>query len=433
MMLLATLDQALWTIAIGSVCSVACALLGCFLVLRRMSLLCDAIGHGMLPGIALAVLLTGQVASVPVFLGAMAFGVLTALLSQTLTSAAGVPEDSAMGTVFTALFGVGVILVSRYLQHTDADLNCVLYGVLEFIWIPELDWFGWEVPRAFPTMLFALAATLLFLVLFWKELQLAAFDPALATAMGFNATLLHYLHIALVAGCAVASFQALGSVVVLAMFIVPAATAQLLADRLWPMLLWAVVVALLSTTLGYVLASEWVATTALGGMIATVAGVLFLLAALFAPRHGAAAKALRQFRLTLRMAGEEILAQLYRAEEHAAAHPGVCAPARADEHGFSRWTNWLARRRLLRRRWLQAEDDGGWRLTKAGREQAALVVRAHRLWEAYLTEHLHLPLDHLHAPASRMEHFLGPELQGELARELQQPATDPHGKAIPKS
>src|SRR5262245_49314273 len=203
------LHQAFWSIAVGCVCGIACALVGCFLLLRRMSLMGDALSHGIVPGIALAVLLTGQLASLPLFLGAMVFGVLTAALAQALRSYAHVNEDAALGVVFTSLFALGVIFISQFPGHLD---SCAFLGRFEFV---PLDTFGdWDIPPAFPIMALALAATLAFVVLLWKELKLATFDPGLATAMGFSAGLIHYLLIALVAGVIVAAFEAFGTVLV---------------------------------------------------------------------------------------------------------------------------------------------------------------------------------------------------------------------------
>ena len=413
---------AFWTIAAGAVMSVACALLGCFLVLKRMSLMCDAIGHGMLPGIALAVMVTGQIASLPVLVGAMVFAVLTVFLAQALNSWGKVTEDASLGVVFTSLFALGVLLISKFVSHIDLDPGCIFYGQFETMALRTLDFL--DMPEAFPMMLLALVLTVAFIGLFWKELQLSSFDAALATAMGFPAWVIHYALIALVAATTVTAFSALGVVVVLAMYVAPAAAAQMLADRLKPMLLWAAGIAVAAAVFGYLIAARF--STNIGGMMAVVAGAELLLAVLFAPRHGVVAKAIRRYRLSLRIAGEEVLARFYRAEEK-----GVSAGSLYEnEHGFSLFTMWLAQRRLRRHGWLESSAEG-WKLSDAGRQEAAIIVRGHRLWETFLTENFDLPLDHLHAPASRVEHFLGPELQRELAKELHQPALDPHGKSIP--
>jgi manganese/zinc/iron transport system permease protein len=370
------------------------------------------------------VMFTGQLTSFPIVAGAMIFGILTAFLAQALSAHGKVAEDAALGVVFTSMFAVGVILLSQFLGQVHIDVNCVFYGLFELIPLNTFELV--DVPVAFPTMLFVLLLAIGFITLFWKELQLASFDPELATAMGFPAGLIHYLLVGLVAACTVTAFEAVGSVVVLAMFIVPAATAQMLTERLRSMLWCAAGVAVVSAVGGYLLATRlW--STNIGGMIAATAGVQLLLAVLFAPRHGVVAKLVRNARLAIRMAGEEILATLYRAQEKGEAVTQLLLR----DHGFSPWTVRVAQSRLSRRGQIERDDGGVYHLTETGHHEAARLVRAHRLWEAYLGENFDLPLDHLHAPASRVEHYIGPALQTELAQQLKEPAVDPHGKVIP--
>jgi ABC-type Mn2+/Zn2+ transport system permease subunit len=401
---------------------VACALIGCYLVLRRLSLLGDAISHGVLPGIVLGVLVSGQVTGWPILLGAMLCGVLTAALAQSLQSFGKVSEDASMGVVFSTLFAVGVLLVS-WRKAADLDSDCIFQGILEAVPTATFELYGVEVPEVFPTMALALGLTLAVILVFWKELKIVSFDPALATAMGISALLVHYLLMALTAAVTVASFEAVGSILVVAMLVVPAATAHLLTDRLWLMMVWSALVAVVAAVLGYVLASEHVFNSIVSGMMAVVVGVEFILAVLFAPRHGVVARGLRNARLALRILAEDQLAALFRAEE-----AGRAAPPSA--RGLWPWlaATWLGRRGLVCR-----AADGTLALTDPGRLRAQSLVRAHRLWEAYLGENFDLPPDHLHDPATLMEHFLGPDLLGQLASELNHPIVDPHGRPIPPS
>src|SRR5687768_10617054 len=142
---------AIWTIAVGVLCNVPCAILGCYLVLRRMSLLGDAISHAVLPGLAVAFLLTGSINGIGMAIGAGVLGVLTAYLTQLVHKTADVPEDASMGVVFTSLFAVGVILITRAASSVDLDPGCVLYGLIEFVPLDTVPWFGVEVPRAVQT------------------------------------------------------------------------------------------------------------------------------------------------------------------------------------------------------------------------------------------------------------------------------------------
>ena len=416
-----------WTIVVGALGGVACSLLGCFLILKRLSLLGDAISHGVLPGIAIAVLLTGEVTGFATIAGAMAFGLLTAWLTETLATKGNVTEDASLGIVFTSLFAVGVVIISAFLRGRHIDVECVLLGDFTLMPLHTELWFGREIPSAAPPMAMSLILSLAFVLLFWKELKLAAFDAELATAMGFSAALLHYLFVALVAACTVTSFESMGSVLVLAMLVVPPATAHLLTDRLAIMLVWAALLATTASVFGFILASGKVCNCNIGGMIATVTGGQFVLALLFAPRHGILARFVRQWRLALRIAGEEILGSLYRAHEAGQAAANVTLK----EHLLPSWIVRLAFSRLRRSGSIESVEGGQWRLTAQGKQQAESIVRAHRLWEAFLVENFELPLDHLHAPAAQMEHFIGPQLQTELAAQLHKPHVDPHGKQIP--
>ncbi|MGF1577921.1 MAG: metal ABC transporter permease [Gemmataceae bacterium] len=422
-----------WRAIVGITCTVPCALLGCYLVLRRMSMLGDAISHGVLPGIVLAVLIGGQITGWPIIVGAMIFGLLTAVLSQTVQTLTNVPEDASMGVVFTGFFALGVILISRLTFRVDLDTNCVLYGIFEAIPVYRIKLFGYEVPRPFPTMVVMFVLTIGFITLLWKELKLVTFDSGLATSMGFPVLLIHYLLMSMVAGVTVTAFEAVGSVLVLAMLVVPAACAYMLTDRLIRMFVLAALVATTSCLLGVIFAGPSMLNTNTAGLIAVMAGLHFALAVFLAPKHGVLAKVIRNARLGLRIVKEDILGVLFKIEEARAQQDFTTLPLfQADLEKFSKGLpGWVARHLLLYRGMVQRANGNELILTPKGREWAQLIVRSHRLWEKYLNENFSLPLDHLHDPATRMEHFIGPELQEQIASELQESDVDPHGKTIP--
>jgi ABC-type Mn2+/Zn2+ transport system permease subunit len=430
----------LWTIAVGILCNTSCAILGCYLVLRRMSLLGDAISHAVLPGIVIAFLFTGQLGGWPIFLGAMALGVLTSLLAQGLSSLGRVSEDTSLGVVFTSLFALGVVMIQAWVRHADLDVDCVLHGQIDYAGITE-NFLGWQISRPVLTLVPALVMTVLFVAVLWKELKLVSFDPALAAAMGFRVAIVHYLLMAMVSGVTVASFESVGSILVVAMLIVPGAAAALVSERLLGMIAWAVAIAIVSAGLGYVLAAAL--DTSVAGMMAVVAGGQFTLAVVLAPRNGLASRWLRNLSLAVRIASEDVIAGLYRAEEGSGFRvqgSGQAGGGRTElasggrkppESSASPLVRWLASLRVARKGWVTRDRLGVRRLTSAGRTAARNLVRAHRLWETYLDTHFDLPRDHLHEAAEWMEHFLDPELQAELDAELAGVATDPHGKAIP--
>lgn len=417
----------LWVLAVGVMTNVACALVGSYLVLRRMSLLGDAISHAVLPGLVIAFLFSGSLNVVYMFLGALAMGLLTALLTQTLHRQGGVPEDASMGVVFTSLFALGVILVRRYAYRVDLDPDCVLNGLLEFVAFNLVQVGDYEFPRAMLSIGPVLVINLAFILLFWKELLLSSFDPALATSMGFRSGLMHYLLMAVVALTTVASFEQVGSILVIAMLIVPGAAAHLLTDRLSRMLWIAAAIAAGSAVAGHYAAVYFNTNTA--GTMSAVVGLAYLAAVLFSPRYGVVSTLARNARGAVRILREDVLAMLFRLEELGHARSlGARELVQAVGDGLlARVALWSVRQRGEARR-----DGPVLRLTDLGRQRAQTLVRSHRLWEAYLVERLGLPLDHVHEPAMRMEHYIDRPLQDKIADAVVQPPLDPHGRKIPE-
>ena len=211
----------LGTMATGVVTNACCAIIGCYLVLRRMSLLGDAISHSVLPGIAIAFLLTGRVGGLPIIVGAMALGIVTSVLSHSLHWFGKVSEDSSLGVVYTTLFALGVILMQTFAAGTHLDADCLLYGQIDLVGLVTIEVAGLNLPRALVTQGVVLLATLGIVGLLWKEFKIVSFDPGLAAAMGIRVLVVHYVLMALVAGISVAAFESVGSVLVVAMLVVP--------------------------------------------------------------------------------------------------------------------------------------------------------------------------------------------------------------------
>ncbi|MDR7317662.1 metal ABC transporter permease [Brevibacillus nitrificans] len=277
-----------WIILTGSLVAASCGFLGCFLILRRMAMLGDAISHAILPGIVLAFLFSGSREILPMLMGAAIIGLITVFIVQMLHQS-GVKSDAAIGVTFTALFSVGVVLVSMYTQQVDLDLDCVLYGEIAYV-----PWDTWQFggmdmgPRALWGVGGVFLFSLLIIGLFFKQFKLCAFDPALAAAIGIPVVLFHYLLMTLVSLTTVAAFESVGAILVVAMLVVPSATAYLLTDRLHIMLFISMAVGVLSAIIGYFFAS-WLDSSIAGAMTA-VAGLLFFMAFLFSPRHGLISK-----------------------------------------------------------------------------------------------------------------------------------------------
>ncbi len=424
-----------WIVVAGVLCAMSCALVGNFLVLRRMSMMGDAISHAVLPGLAVAFLLTGSRHGWAMFVGAAVVGVCTALFTQWVHTLGQVEESASMGVVFTVLFAVGLVLIVRAADKVDLDPGCVLYGAIEMVPLDTTRVLGFAIPRAVSMLGGILAFNLLFVALLYKELRIAAFDPALATTLGVNARLIHYLLMTLVAVTAVASFEAVGSILVIAMLVVPPATAHLLTDRYGVMLGLSMVIAAAGAVLGHVGAitvPAWFgySDTSTAGMMAVAVGTLFALAMLLAPRYGLISRAYHRLSLSLRIVCEDILGALYRQEEWQQGAPKVAVatlPSRVPGSKLAvRIGAWW-----LRGRGFLAIFEGQLMLTPAGRERAVQLIRGHRLWESYLAKHLELPSDHLHDSAEWAEHYLTDTMRRAIAADVDHAPRDPHGKEIP--
>ncbi len=274
--------ETLWIIITGSLVALSCSLVGTFLVLRRMAMLGDAISHAVLPGIVLAFLFTGSRAPIPMLIGAGLLGVLTSFLIETLHRKGKLQQDASIGVTFTWLFAIGVILVSYYAGRVDLDQDCVLYGEIAYvpldIWVVGGSSLG---PRSIWILGSVFIVVVLFVLLGFKELQITAFDPPLATSLGISSALWHYLLMGMVSLTTVAAFESVGAILVVAMLVVPAATAYLFARSLKGMLMLAAASGIICAVGGYYLAAAL--DGSISGSMAVVAGVEFGIALLVAP------------------------------------------------------------------------------------------------------------------------------------------------------
>ena len=446
-----------WIVITGSLAAMSCALPGAWLFLRRQSLLGDALSHSVLPGIVLAYLALHEfekngwvksdsgVRHLVLFLGATASGVLSAVVTEFIQRLGRLDRGAAIGVVFTTMFAFGLLLIRMFADKTHVDPSCVLYGSLEAsAGLTEAS----SIPRAVLVNASLLGINVLLVIAFFKELRLSTFDPGLAGTVGLNANWIQVALMAMTAATLVAAFESVGAMLVISMLIVPPATARLMTDRLETMLALSLLFAAMSAFIGHVsaltipsilfsrLGYQDVLGASTTGMMAVASGGLFVLAIFCSPRHGMIRRIIVQIRLQIRIAGEDILGKLYRRDETWLSEAKSTVrelPANLPaENVPERWIERFAERRL-RQRGLIAVSSNGVLLTDEGREAARNLVRSHRLWEAYMARHFVLPGDHLHATAEEVEHFLSPELQTELAAELNQPNLDPHGKTIPQN
>ncbi|HEY9020360.1 MAG TPA: metal ABC transporter permease [Paracoccaceae bacterium] len=274
---------------IGVLAAVTCALPGNFLLLRRQALIGDAISHVVLPGIVVAFLLTGRVAALPMMLGAAGAALVSVVLIEAVRRTARIEAGAAMGVIFTTLFAAGVLLLEQSdTSGVHLDVEHALYGNLEsLIW---LDATGWAslldpvalsgLPPELPRMAVALLIVALSIAVMWRPLAIATFDEGFAATLGLPVRAIGLALVMLAALAAVAAFDAVGSIIVIAMFICPPAAARMMTDRLLAQAAWSVGFAILSAVLGYVLAGYgplWLGfanSVSAAGMIATVSGLI---------------------------------------------------------------------------------------------------------------------------------------------------------------
>ena len=258
-----------WVILTGALVASCGALLGCYLVLRKMTMIGDAISHAVLPGIVIAWLLSQTTASLPMLLGAAASGMLVTLLIEWLNKRANLQNDAAIGVSFTWLFAIGIILLTALGNKVDLDQDCVLYGAIEFVPFETWHIAGLDIPQAVCLLVGLFIVIILFIRLAYKPLLVTSFDPVFATAIGLSTTFWHYLLMGLVSVTTVISFESVGAILVIAFLVGPAATAYLLTTRLKHMLLLAIIAGIIAAGMGYLIA-VWIDGSVAGAMTVAI-------------------------------------------------------------------------------------------------------------------------------------------------------------------
>lgn len=410
-------------VAGATVLGVTGGVLGCFALLRRQSLLGDALAHAALPGVCLGYLLTGSKAPLPLFAGAMAAGLAGALFILAAVRWSRVKEDTAIGIVLSVFFGGGIVLlthVQKLPAGNQAGLDKFLFGQAAALVTEDVQ-----------LMALLSAVVLATVALTWKELKLLTFDRAYAASLGLPVRRLELLLTLLLVVVVVVGLQTVGVVLIVATLVTPAAAARQWTERLGVMVLLSALIGAGAGVAG-ALASASFARLPTGPVIVLAASAVLVVSLLLAPERGLLWAALRERRVRSRIRRENLLTDLYRIGE-----------TRGDWGDPVSWPRLMGQRGLsgarLRRSARPLERSGRverrgetLRLTPDGLRAAAEVVRKHRLWEVYLTRRLELPSDHVHRDAEAMEHALTAQAVADLDRSLGYPRRDPHGRPIPR-
>ena len=419
-------DPAVRYALLGSVLlGLSCGLLGSFLVVRKLSLVGDTLSHAVLPGVALGFLWNLNKDPVVIFVGAVIAGLLGTVVVSLIQQTTKLKEDTALGLVLAVFFAVGMCLTSmiqRLPTGNKSGLDKFLFGQAAALGARDVTLMFWIT-----------LVTVLVIVIFYKELLVASFDPGFAQATGLPTRLLHYMVMLLLAFAVVIALQAVGVVLVSAMLITPAAAAYLLTDRLHRMLFLSAAFGVGAGSVGSFL-SFLGNNLPTGPLMVLGASFVFLLAFLFGPRHGLLAKYWRQRSRASRIQRENTLKSIYHVLEGRDFQGGEGVSLRElAERRRETVEEARAQALALRRHGLATLHEEGnlMFVTPEGWQMACAMVRNHRLWELYLTHAAQIAADHVHEDAEKIEHVLGEETVRELERRLEYATVDPHGRRIP--
>ena len=395
---------------------------GSFALLRRQSMLGDALAHAALPGVALAFLLTNSRHPLVLLAGALVAGMIGALIMLGIVRFSRVKEDSAMGIVLSVFFGLGIVLltvVQRMPTGNKAGLDKYLFGQAATLVTADVVVMG---------VLSVLV--LLAVVLQYKELKLLAFDPEFGRSLGLPMRATELLLTVSLVTVVVVGLQMVGVVLMVAALITPAAAARQWTQRLGVMLVLAAAIGAASGAGGAVI-SAVVPRMPTGPTIVLASSAVLIVSLVMAPERGMLWRFLRSRGVAARIRHEHLLKDLYLAGERggdlgAAVPWETVAGVRGQAAERIRHTA-----RALSRTEQAFVDPSGLRLTEKGLADAAQLVRKHRIWEVYLSRRLDLADDHVHRPAEDMEHALSEEAVSSLDERLGHPTVDPHGQPIP--
>ncbi|MEC9094023.1 MAG: iron chelate uptake ABC transporter family permease subunit [Planctomycetota bacterium] len=402
----------------GSFISIACGVIGCFIVLRRMSFLADAVAHAMLAGVVASYLLLRavfgfQANSLIILVGAMFAGLLTVALIGFVTKVSRVKEDAAIGIMYTGIFALGGFFASikSFSEYIDVDLVGFITGSVVTTSLADL----WML---------AVISIVVFtaVIMFYRQLLLTSFDPVMAASIGIPVLAIDYLLTACTSLVVVCGVNIVGVILVVALLITPAATAHLLFDRLHRMLIGSAVFGLLGFWSGYFV-SMWTGN-APGPSVVVMSTLIFLITLVVAPRYGLIANWLRKRNQVPQEFIEDIMGYILKTNGQTElkqitrelVYPGFSTKAAIQ---------------ILEKEDLIHLKNGAVQLTPTGERTAKKLRRAHRLWETYL-QSTGMAADQVHEKAHLLEHVNDEEAVDYLDHKLGHPLTDPHGAEIPE-
>lgn len=412
-------NQLLRPLVVGSLVAIVCSVVGCFIVLRRMAFLADAIAHSMLAGVIAGYLLLKVVFGEEAHLGAMLLGAIIAgMITVGLVSAVAhitrLKEDTVIGIMYTGIFALGAFVIS-------------LPGVARWIQIDIYHYLVGSVLAVSNTEVWLLvivaSVVLSFVILFFRNLQLLAFDPVMAASIGIPIGLLEYALTASTSLVVVSGVQVVGVILVVALLITPAATAYLLVKRLDQMIYLAIGIGLVGFWLGFAVAV--ITGAAPGPSVVVTMTLIFAATAMLSPPVGSIPLLSARDKATKELK-EDLLAAILRLSPQPASQEQIAHLVQRQAKAIQQGLNALENQNLIS---VDAEQSVA--LTPAGQQSANRLLRAHRLWETYL-QRTGTPGEELHPQAHILEHITDEGTMDYLDDQLGHPLLDPHGKQIPE-
>lgn len=399
---------------------VTCGLVGTFIMLRKMSLIGDALAHAVLPGVIIGFMIAGK-SQVALFIGAVTSGIITSLLIGFINRNSKIKEDTSIGVMFTGAFALGILLVSQ-LKNVHIDLSSYLFG----------DILGVSNEDLILSSIIGIIV-LLCIILFYKQLLVTSFDPTMAAVMGVSTALVHYFLMSLLSMTIVASLQSVGVILVVAMLITPAATAYLLTDRLHKMLIYSTIIGTLTALIG--LLASYHLNFASGASMVVFATIVFLFTLLFSPSQGIVIKYYRRKKQATSYLGQDILKFVFKTCYNDDTGDIICDSILLENiySNISASKNKIksAINKLLNNKDILINNNNV-SITEKGKDEAVKIIRSHRLWETYLVDEKIYDEDKIHDEAEEIEHILTDEILDEIEVKLGHPNFDPHGSTIPE-
>ncbi len=406
-------EWAIRALLASSMVGLMCGVLGCFIVLRNMALIGDALAHAILPGVVVAFIIVGY-SALGFFVGSVIAGLLTAAGITWIQHNVKTKNDAAIGIVFTAMFALGVIGISGVSREgVHLDLKDFLIG--NVLGVSNED-------------LYLMAAVTIYVLVsikvFYRYLFATTFQEVVAQTMGISVKMIHYFLMLMLSFAVVASIGTVGVILVVAMLITPASTALLLSDRLQNVIVISGFIGLFASIFGLLIAI--IIDAPPGPVMAVVATLFYLIAVFFSPNKGLIFKFFQKRKLQRRIHVEDILKQGLKLEKKGEfTFIKLKGKLGLSKNSLTKYLQQLSTQQFLSRKGNQIS------LSQRGKDEALRLVRAHRLWETYLVNQIGLSAEQIHEDAEKYEHLLSEEILDEVDATLGFPTEDPHGSPIP--